>query len=350
MTMLMMAIKLLQSCSRCFLLWLFVPLHSHHARKHVRSDNDQKHRHSQQKPEWLKDEIIRLKAIMPQAGCRTIAGICNRRYAASRQVTIGKTCVHQILQRHDYEIRILRRNLKHAKPKVVPRNLIWGLDLTGKTDANGCLHSLLGIIDHGSRALLHLQALHDKTSHTLLVCLREIIITYGKPKIIRTDNEAIFTSRAFRLGLKQLGIRHQRTDPGCPWQNGRIERLFGTLKHKLDQLTYSPLPLGEGRGEITSDWPACGLITNHLATVFGLLSGMASSFFSRMASSSIREQLNRDLNTFRHWYNHVRPHQNLNGRTPAEAWNGIDPYAKAPKQEHWFEAWGGLLSGYELRY
>ena len=54
---------------------------------------------------------------------------------ASRKVTVGKTYVHQVLQRHDYEIQILRCNLKHAKPKTVPRNLIWGIDLTGKTDA-----------------------------------------------------------------------------------------------------------------------------------------------------------------------------------------------------------------------
>jgi transposase InsO family protein len=207
-------------------------------------------------------------AIMPQAGCRSIAGICNRRFAASRKITVGKTYVHQVLQQHDYEIKILRRNLKHAKPKNVPRNLIWGIDLTGKTDTNGKLHALFGILDHGSRALLYLQALHDKTSHTLLACLIEITRIHGKPKVIRTDNEAIFTSRKFRRGLKLLGIRHQLTDPGCPWQNGRIERLFGTLKQKLDQ------------------WQVPDFA-----------------------------QLSRDLDTFRHWYNHIRPHQNLDGKT-----------------------------------
>lgn len=94
---------------------------------------------------------------------------------------------------------------------------------------------------------------------------------------------------------------------------GRIERLFGTLKQKLDQLTYSPLPhAGEGLGE--------------------------------------REQLNRDLAIFKHWYNRIRPHQNLNGNTPAEAWNKINPYAKPPKTECWFQAWDGLLTGYELKY
>ena len=181
-------------------------------------------------------------------------------------------------------------------------NLTWGIDLTGKTDTHKNLHALFGIIDHGSHALLHLQALHDKTSRTLIICISEVIRIHGKPKIIRTDNEAIFTSKTFSRGLKLLGIRHQRTNPGCPWQNGRVERLFGTLKQKLDQ------------------WQVASIA-----------------------------QLNRDLNTFCYWYNHIRPHQNLDGKTPAEAWRGIDPNTKSPKEERWFEAWEGLLMGYDLR-
>ena len=282
---------------------LHSPHHAHYRSKRVEPTDKYNHRHSPQKPVWLKQEIIRLKALMPHAGCRVIADLCNRRFAASRKVTVGKTYVHQVLQRHDYEIQILRRNLKHAKPKVVPRNRIWGIDLTGKTDTNKNLHALLGILDHGSRALLHLQALHDKTSRTLIACISEVISAHGKPKIIRTDNEAIFTSHIFRRGLKMLGIRHQLTDPGCPWQNGRIERLFGTLKQKLDQ------------------WQVAGIA-----------------------------QLNRDLKTFCYWYNHIRPHQNLDSKTPAEAWSGINPYNKPPKQEQWFEAWNGLLAGSCLRY
>jgi transposase InsO family protein len=299
----MAIIQLLQSCFQRILLWLFATSRPCYGRKTLHSTDRNDHRYSKQKPDWLKHEIIRLKALMPQAGCRSIADTCNRRFAASRKITVGKTYVHQVLQQHDYEIQILRRNLKHTKPKNVPRNLIWGIDLTGKTDTSGKLHALFGILDHGSRALLYLQALHDKTSRTLLDCLIEIIRTHGKPKIIRTDNEAIFTSRVFRRGLILLGIRHQLTDPGCPWQNGRIERLFGTLKQKLDQ------------------WQVPDFA-----------------------------QLNRDLDVFRHWYNHIRPHQNIDGRTPAEVWNGINPYTKPPRQEHWFEAWDGLLAGYCLRY
>jgi transposase InsO family protein len=297
-------VEYLRTCIQCIVQhWRDKREQLYCRRKAIRAIDKHKHHYSQHKPEWLKQEIIRIKARMPHAGCRTIADICNRRFAASRKVTVGKTYVHQVLQRHDYEIQIARRNFKHAIPKSVQRNLIWGIDLTGKTDINSKLHALFAILDHGSRALLHLQALHDKTSRTLIACINEVINTHGKPRIIRTDNEAIFTSRIFRRGLKLLGIRHQLTDPGCPWQNGRIERLFGTLKEKLDQ------------------WIVSGI-----------------------------EQLNVDLTAFVHWYNHIRPHQNLEGRTPAEAWNGIDPYTKPPKQEHWFEAWDGLLTGYHLRY
>jgi transposase InsO family protein len=75
------------------------------------------------------------------------------------------------------------------------------------------------------------------------VRLAQAIRRYGKPRILRTDNEAVFTSRTFRLGLLLLGIRHQRIDAHCPWQNGRMERFFGTLKRKLDRLSVAMSPV-----------------------------------------------------------------------------------------------------------
>ncbi|GEM_PF-3351822 len=34
---------------------------------------------------------------MLQAGCRTIADTCNRRFAAFRRISVEKNCVHYIL-------------------------------------------------------------------------------------------------------------------------------------------------------------------------------------------------------------------------------------------------------------
>lgn len=197
--------------------------------------------HRQPKPEWVSKEIIRLKALMPDAGCRTISMIFNRRFKASRQMTVGKTYVSYVIRDHQYEIQVVRRNIKHRKPKPMARNLIWGIDLTGKTDSTGQLHNILGILEHKSRATLSLLALTDKTTLSILRNLLDTIERYGKPKIIRTDNEAVFTSRLFWIILWLLGIRHQRTELHCPWQNGRVERFFGTLKEKLNHWEVNSL-------------------------------------------------------------------------------------------------------------
>lgn len=254
------------------------------------------------KPEWVKREVLRLKALMPHTGCRKIADAFNRRFAVARQITVGKTYVSNTIRKHLYEIRVLRKQIKNAKPKPVPRNHVWALDLTGKTALDGRTHMMLGIVEHASRAALTLEAVHSKSSWTLVSKLAAAIRRYGKPRCVRTDNEAIFTSRVFRSALFVLGVRHQTTDLHCPWQNGRVERFFGTLKESLNQLAVM-------------------------------------SF----------DALNTALGEYRFFYNNVRPHQNLDGATPAEAWDGIDPHSTGFKQEYWFEAWEGLLQGYYLR-
>jgi len=256
---------------------------------------------NQPKPDWVKQEIIRLKAFMPHDGCRSIANTFNRLYAEKKQMTVGKSFVYDTFRKHAYEIQVLRRKIKHAKPKPGPKQLIWGMDLTGKTDTQGKQHALLGIVEHHSRGCINLVALKDKATITILENLLRCIKHLGKPKIIRTDNEAIFCSFLFKLALWWLGIRHQTTELHCPWQNGRVERFFGTLKEKLNQW------------EVESG-----------------------------------TQLNQALAQFTCWYNHVRPHQNLHGKTPAEVWQGKNIYTTRIKNQYWYDAWDGLLTGYYL--
>jgi putative transposase len=254
------------------------------------------------KPAWVRHEVLRLAALSG-AGCRSIANIFNRLHAVRRCMTVSKSYVGYTLRKHRYEIEVLRRQIKHRPPRPVAKNHTWAIDMTGKGDTVGAVHTMLGIEDHGSRALLSLQLLTQRNAWTLLGHVFLAIGQCGKPRVLRSDNDAVFKSRVFRLVMRLAGIRQQFTVPGCPWMNGHIERLFGTFKHKLDQLEV------DGAAALT------GLLTE-----------------------------------FRFWYNAVRPHQNLAGRTPAEAWNGIDPYANPPKSVHWFEGWDGLLTGYCLRY
>ncbi|WP_082190395.1 integrase core domain-containing protein [Frateuria defendens] len=119
---------------------------------------------------------------------------------------------------------------------------------------------------------------------------------FGLPRTIRVDNEACFNSRLMKTALTLLGIRLQTTELHCPWQNGRIERFFGTFKHQLDRIAITG-----------------------------------------------KDELRTKLVEFRAWYNHARPHQHLHGSTPAEAWSGI---AKSTREARFVSIWEGRLTGW----
>ncbi len=221
-----------------------------------------------------------------------IAHCFNRRFAKRRHMTVGKTYVADTLRRQQYAIVCLRRKLKHRVPRPVPRNLIWGMDLLAKTDRQGRQHMVLAIVDHASRACLGLDRLADKSSWTIWHHLITVCRRYGCPQHLRTDNEAVFTSGVLGGALKVVGIRRQVSDPGCPWQNGRVERLIGTIKQ---------LPL---------QYPIEDAVS-----------------------------LDRALADTRGIYNHIRPHQHLQGRTPAEVWAGVDVVASTRKGRRWLRRW-----------
>ena len=156
---------------------------------------------NRRKPAWVKEAIIRLKA-ESNLSCYKLAATFNQLYAAEHGITVGKTFVAETVRAHAYEIAQLRERWKCQRPKPMPRNTLWAMDMTGKGDQQGNRHSILGILDHGSRKALALLVLRDRSSLTLFKWLIATIETYGKPNLIRTDNEACFTSRRLTLALR----------------------------------------------------------------------------------------------------------------------------------------------------
>jgi putative transposase len=259
---------------------------------------------ARRKPEWVIQEVLRLKVLMGSGSCRDIATTFNRMQRHCR-ASVGKTFVSECLKANQYALSCLRKEMRSRQPRPVPINAVWAMDLTFHTDSSGKQQMALGILDHGSRLVTCLQTLVNKRSWTLLGYLCLAIGKFGKPGRIRTDNEIIFTSWVFTTFLKLVGIRHQRIQTCAPWQNGRIERLFGTLKPLLRQL----------------------LIPTKAA-------------------------LQSALEEFMVFYNHARPHQNLDGLTPAEKWNGwskTDLMQSPPKSALLVQALDGLLVGYCMR-
>lgn len=264
-------------------------------------------RHAQRKPAWATQEVLRLKVLMGHAGCRAVARTFNRLHQAhaNRACTVSKTFVADCLKTNQYALAALRRDMRRQLPRPVPINAMWAMDMTFYTDVHGTQYAALGMLDHGSRLALCLQTLVKRNSWAMLGHLCFAIAKYGKPKRLRTDNERVFTSFAFTTFLKLVGIDHQRIQTCAPWQNGRMERLFGTLKPLLRQLVIPS-----------------------------------------------KTALQLAMDEFTLFYNHARPHQNLGGLTPAEKWNGYSPrdLAQTPlKCAVLVQALDGLLVGYWMR-
>ncbi len=272
------------------------------------------------KPAWVQRDILNLKALLPQSsGVRQIAALFNRIQQAKPQTPncpiqkVSKSHVANVLRSHAKQALRLREQIRQRQPGISPILHTWGIDLTGKQDTQGQLHHILGILDHGSRKLIAL-LVSSKHSATLLAHILNSTAQAGAPKHIRTDNERCFTSPAFSQALQHLGIHHQTTELHCPWQNGRIERLFGTLKQQLNQIQI--------------------LSAQHLQSL---------------------------LDEFKHWYNHNRLHQHLGYQTPHEVWRQqINSKTHLPSlpAEHsvqsardltWWTGWDGILGGLELQ-
>jgi transposase InsO family protein len=97
---------------------------------------------------------------------------------------------------------------------------------------------------------------------------------------VMTDNALAYTrSRLFAAALAEIGARHVRTKPRCPWTNGKAERFNRTL---------------------AAEWAYAAVYDSSAARVAALPAWL-------------------------HGYNHHRPHTALGGHPPAHRVNNLCP-------------------------
>src|SRR5690606_230836 len=114
------------------------------------------------KPQWVINKIIYLKAVNPLLGCRKIAELFDRLYAAKYNMTVSKSYVYTTLLNYHYEIQVVRRMAKHRRPKALKRNICWGMDLTTVTNRQGNLLPVFVMVDYGSRRCVCIQHITSK--------------------------------------------------------------------------------------------------------------------------------------------------------------------------------------------
>ena len=131
-----------------------------------------------------------------------------------------------------------RRTLTIDQPfaAVEAANDAWCIDFKGWfRTGDGARCDPLTVTDAFSRYLLGLQIIAPMTEAVEPVMDR-LLREHGLPRAIRSDNGPPFASAGagglsrLSVGWAKMGIRLERIYPGKPQQNGRHERMHGTLK------------------------------------------------------------------------------------------------------------------------
>jgi putative transposase len=238
------------------------------------------YRHANQLPMAVEKAIVRLKKDYPSWGAPKIRERLKQRWPDVSCPAIST--VHAVLDRHG----LVKRRRRRARPRLAgttlsqpsAANALWCADYKGEFLLGNHRYCYpLTITDFASRYLIACEALSTTQERYAFGVFERAFQDFGLPQAIRTDNGVPFASAHALYGLSKLavwwlrlGIQLERITPGHPEQNGRHERMHLTLKTEA----------------------------------------------TRPAAANVLQQQGR-FDTFVHRYNHERPHQALDMKTPS---------------------------------
>jgi putative transposase len=225
--------------------------------------------------------ILALRESHPRWGARKLVHLLRKEFgdAAPSERTIVR-----VLERFGrIRKRVTRRgpSLVERAPTIVAKapNDVWTIDFKGwwrAIDGQRC--EPLTVRDAYSRFVLAVVMLDRNDEAHVRAVLVRLFSKHGVPAAIQCDNGSPFISVRARAGLTRLsvwwislGIQVVRSRIGCPQDNGAHERMHAD---------------------------------------------MAADLQSAPERSKARQQ--RSCDRWRQEFNHVRPHEALQGRTPAE--------------------------------
>lgn len=131
-------------------------------------------------------------------------------------------------------------------------NVTWSMDFVTDVLQGNRKFRVFNVIDDGDRVAVAQKVAHSIPASRLIRFMEEIIWEKGKPNNIRCDNGPEFISHEFRNWCKGNGINLLYTQPGCPTQNGYVERFNGSYRRAvLDAYIFRTL---DDVREITEKW------------------------------------------------------------------------------------------------
>ena len=253
----------------------------------------------------LETAILELKARWPDWGAPKLRH--KLREQVGEEGCPAESTVSAVLKRHGL-VKAPRQRHRAVSGGLGPMeqcvrpNEVWCTDFKGwwrTRDGRRC--EPLTVCDGCTRFLLRCVGLREGIGGALVRPHFELLfLEYGLPAALRSDNGAPFASTGLG-GLTELsvwwlrlGIRLERIAPGCPQQNGRLERFHLTLEQSQ----------------------------------------------ARAARANLGEQ-QKAFEQLRQEYNYERPHEALGWRTPGELYepSGRIYTGRLPAPREYAEPW-----------
>lgn len=231
-------------------------------------------------PRAIPDEQVQLIVLLREslatqgldAGAESIRWHLQHRHGIMvSRATIHRTLVRQGLVTAD---PAKRPKASYQRFEAAMPNQCWQSDFTHYPLADGTDCEIITWLDDCSRYALHITAHRRITGPLVVSTFRSTCQLHGRPASTLTDNGMVYTTRfsgrpgrnGFETLLAQWQIRQINGRGGHPQTQGKVERFQQTLKNWLRAQPAQPARL---------------------------------------------EDLQALLDTFRHRYNHERPHRSL---------------------------------------
>jgi transposase InsO family protein len=195
-------------------------------------------------PETVSVELIRIKNFHKKWGAAKILQVYKNNHPG--EYAPVRSTVENLFIRAEFIIPKKRKRPKttnRIQKRIVPDrpNQVWTVDFKGwwyTKHKEKC--EPLTVRDEFSKYILDIKIIDKGDTMHVKQAFERIFTKYGLPDIIRSDNGPPFASSFNALGLSRLsvwwmslGIKLDRTDPGCLQQNGGHERMHRDMKNEL---------------------------------------------------------------------------------------------------------------------
>jgi len=108
----------------------------------------------------------------------------------------------------------------------------WHLDVS-YINFKGTFVYLVALLDGYSRYIVHYELRFSVEALDIEILLERARLKYpGVNPALITDNGPVFIAKEFKGYLQEVGITHRRTRFFYPQSNGKVERLFETVKNE----------------------------------------------------------------------------------------------------------------------